>query len=133
MEPSILIIGVLAICLSVFIFVLKRAGYRHWQKALGTVIAVVRQDNNFSDNNSLPTFAPRVSFQTASGVAIEFLSEVSSFPAPKVGDKVRVLYDPDDPKEATIDGFMNKHLLELILFGIGLGGVLISFLQRFAS
>jgi hypothetical protein len=75
---------------------------------------------------------PVVGFETARGVHIEFESHFGSDPpAYRVGDRVPVLYDPADPREATIRTFLSLWLVTLILAWVGLilagiGAVLIA-------
>ena len=65
-------------------------------------------------------YRPLVQFKTAQGTIIQFLSPVrSSFL--KTGDAVSVAYNPDDARDAAIDGVVGRWLLAA-LFG-GLGGV----------
>jgi hypothetical protein len=84
---------------------------------------------------------PVVEFETESGRLVEFQSSVGSNPPMyRVGQRVSVLYDPDDPKQASIDSFVSRWLAILVPGCMGgiflfLGGVflLIALLVRLAS
>jgi hypothetical protein len=132
-HPAVFAVCLIAASWAAIVFVLKRARYRRWYRAVGTVIELIRQESRDSDGRMDVTFSPRVSFQTVTGDTWEFVSSVSSFPAPAVGETVEVLYDPDDPREATIDQFMFRHLGEFVVFCLGALGVLIYVYQRFAA
>lgn len=81
---------------------------------------------------------PVVRFETREGAAIEFRGRVSSKPpAYTLGEKVGVLYRPEAPAEARIDGFVERWLLAAIFgglgsvfFSIGAGFVIVSALGR---
>jgi hypothetical protein len=63
----------------------------------------------------------------------KFVSSVSSFPSPRVGDTIEVLYNPSDPDEAIIDRFMFRHLFEVVVFSFGVVGVFVYVYQRYAA
>lgn len=51
---------------------------------------------------------------------MQFQSDVSSSPpAWRVGEAVKVLFDPNDPSQAVIDSFMARWLVPLLLGFIG--------------
>jgi hypothetical protein len=64
---------------------------------------------------------PVVRFVTASGQPVRFGSNVASRPARfRVGDQVRVAYDPANPSHAAIDSFVDSLAIPLMFSGIGL-------------
>ena len=102
--------------------------------AKGTVVGLEERRTGFdSASNFHPDF-PRTSVSTAWYPQVEFLAGErtvrfrstagSDSPRYRVGDKVRVLYPPDDPEHATIDTFANRWLVvaALVLFSAGFGG-----------
>ncbi len=131
-HPAIFAVCLLASLFAALLFIVKRARFRRWLRATGKVVELIRRESNDPDRPGV-TFSPRVSFQTAAGDTSEFVSSVSSFPAPAVGDAVIVLYDPSDPREATIDRFMFRHLGEVVVFCLGIVGVIVYVYQRFAA
>jgi hypothetical protein len=80
-------------------------------RAEGTVVRLVRSSNG--------TSAPVIRYQV-SGQAFERQSRVSSRPpAYSVGDKVSVLYRPDQPGTGQIDSFMEQWFVPLLCGGLG--------------
>lgn len=72
-------------------------------------------------SNSSTTYRPVVEFTTATGKRIEFVSSVgSSPPSHRVGEAVKVLYNPTDPESARIKSFFQLWFGFLIVFGLGL-------------
>lgn len=100
------------------------AGYLYWQEANlkqaggqaeGTVIGL----SESSDEDGT-AYAPVVTFRTGSGRAIEFKSTFYTSPASyQVGQKVTVLYDPEAPENAKIEG---EDFLFILIFG-SIGGL----------
>jgi hypothetical protein len=91
--------------------------------AEGTVTELLEKRDK--DDGSI-TYTPVVGFIAASGANVSFTSSFSSKPAAyDVGEKVGVLYAPDDPNDARIDGFGSLWLGPLILGGLGVvfGGI----------
>jgi len=87
-------------------------------KASGTVVELVEVRD--SDGGS-STYKPVVNFTATNGTTISFASSYSSRPpAYSVGETVEVLYAPDDPNDARIDGFGSLWLGPVILGGIGM-------------
>lgn len=112
--------GVIFAGIAAFIFyqgyVLERDGLQ----AEGTVIGLV--ESRDEDGTS---YAPVIRFQTQGGREFEFKSSYSSNPPQyKVGQKVTVLYPPDQPGDAQIKGAGN--LLALIFGLVGGFEILLS-------
>ena len=85
-------------------------------RAEGTVANVV-----WGIRTRLPAAYPVIRFQAPSGV-IEFKARTGTSPPRfQVGDKVAILYRPEDPRDARIDSFVDLYLTATI-FGF-LAGV----------
>ncbi|MEM8603584.1 MAG: DUF3592 domain-containing protein, partial [Cyanobacteria bacterium P01_H01_bin.121] len=83
--------------------------------AEGTVIELIR-----SRSNDSTTYRPIVQFTSPSGEPIEFVSSVGSNPPRyKPGQTVAILYNPENPQNARLDGFFALWGSSLILGGIG--------------
>lgn len=95
-------------------------------KAEGTVIDLQR-------SRSSDTYRPVVRFATSSGQPIEFVSSSGSNPPSYArGERVEVLYHPDDPNAAKINGWFSLWGGATILGGMGLlffaigGGIIVA-------
>jgi len=65
-------------------------------------------------------YDPIITFTLSSGEAITFTSDVGKQPSNfKVGQKVTVRYDPDDPQKAKVVSGLSKMLVPVILAFIG--------------
>ena len=84
------------------------------ERADGTVVDL-RESYDSEDNTT--SYYPVVRFETAEGRPVRFESKVST--SDDVGDTVEVLYDPDDPEDAKLAGFLNLWFLSLILGALG--------------
>lgn len=93
-----------------------KAWVSHAIEVPGTVIEMLRVRS--SDNTGY-MFKPVVRFKTVEGNTVEFESNFQSNPpAYRTGQSVSVLYDPDEPRSASIRGFA-LWLIPLILGFIG--------------
>lgn len=82
----------------------------------GTVIEMVRSRDSDGD----VTYRPVVEFRDAEGTRREFTGRFgSSPPSYSTGESVSVIYDPDAPGRAIIDGFVGRYLFPLVFGGIG--------------
>jgi Protein of unknown function (DUF3592) len=61
-----------------------------------------------SMSNGKTTYCPVVRFRTAREQPIQFTSGLCDSNAPAVGDSVKVLYDPDNPRHAKLDSTLNR-------------------------
>ena len=83
--------------------------------ATGTVVELARQTTTRGY-----ILCPVVDFTVPSGETIRFTSGFGSRPAGhKVGQTVKVRYDPTDPQKAEIESAMSLWLLPLILVFMG--------------
>jgi hypothetical protein len=96
-------------------------GYQSWafiqaaQAAPGTVIAL-----EWSNDSDGSTARPVVRYEVR-GEPYEIVGSVSSRPpAYAVGEQVRVLYTPDQPRAARIESWLDLWFLPALLGGIGL-------------
>lgn len=124
---------------SVFLAV---AGWLYWEdqrfaesatSAQGVVIENVR----YFDDEGDELYRPIVEFRDSNGTAHQFSSNVSSSsPQFDVGETADILYDPREPENARIDGFMQRGLFPLLFGGFGLlaiavgGGMVFSAIAR---
>jgi hypothetical protein len=99
------------------------------QHAQGSVVENVERRSSSGNRGS--TYAPRVRFTPAGGATpIEFTSSSSSSPPEyAVGETVPVLYDPQQPFDARLDGTFSNYGVSLIfgLFGAIFGSIGIGF------
>lgn len=87
------------------------------ERATGTVVDLSSRTNSEGD----VLFYPVVRFTTAQGRTVQFVSSSGSSPASKsVGDRVEVLYDPDDPPGAKLSGFFDLWLFPLACGVLGI-------------
>ena len=83
-------------------------------------VVVANTETRSGRNNSV-SYAAQVRFTTKDGTTVTFKEGFSSNPpAHKVGDKLKVLYDPSNYQNARVDDFMNTWFLPLLLGGMGL-------------
>ncbi|MCU1291237.1 MAG: hypothetical protein JWP08_87 [Bryobacterales bacterium] len=127
--PAFLICLVVAIAAGAT-FLYKQAKYRRWIRVSGIVVEIVRCEI-WTGEKQYVVLRPRISFRTASGEAIDFLSSVSS--PQSIGDSIAVLYDPTEPHEATTNEFMARHLAEIVIFAVSMTGVLICAYEQFTA
>lgn len=88
------------------------------ERTEGTVIRMVGQQHR-ARNQNRGGAAPVVEFHVA-GERHEFHSMLSTSPPQfQVGEKVTILYNPKDPRDAGIDSFVTLWLFPTIFGGIG--------------
>jgi len=99
----------------------------------GTVIELVESRDSDGDYS----YRPRVEFFAPDGTRHEFTGRVgSSPPSHSAGETVEVIYAPDRPDRAMIDGFFDRFLVPLVFGGMGSlfaaigGGVLFALIRR---
>lgn len=113
-------VGVVVLVVGAVVFVRTAQFVAGAERGTGTVIELSRGTNSEGG----VTYYPVVRFTTSEGEAIEFVSSTGSSPPFAVpGDRVDVLYDPDDPYNAKLDGFLDLWLLPGGF--VVMGGVLI--------
>ncbi|MBB4802442.1 hypothetical protein HNP37_002515 [Flavobacterium nitrogenifigens] len=101
---------------AIYLYVDKQAFLEKAETTQGTVIEMIPKRSKDST-----TYSPVVSFITKSGQTITYTSSVSSNPPSyDVGENVEIFYDPANPNDAEINGFVSLWLGVLILGGIGI-------------
>ncbi|BAY15914.1 hypothetical protein NIES21_17350 [Anabaenopsis circularis NIES-21] len=104
----------------------------------GTVIDLVRHTSRDSNGRSSTAYYPVISFTSNSGKPIEFeANSGSNPPAYTQGQKVEILYNPQEPESAKINSWLDLWFLAVMHTGMGslfvvIGGIplVISFLPR---
>ena len=106
-----LLAGALALALNTRSFISSA------KSAPGVVTELIQK----RDSDGSVTYTPVTTFTADNGSTITFTSSFSSNPPSyDVGEKVEVLYAPDNPNEARIRGFGSLWLGPVILGGLGL-------------
>lgn len=108
-------IGVVFVAIAGWSYQSDRSFAARGARAQGTVIEMAG-----SGGSDGYTYSPVVEFVDARGRRHVFTSTVSSNP-PRYsrGETVEVIYAPDSPDRAMIDGFLDRFLLPLIFGGLG--------------
>ncbi len=110
-------IGLLLLAGAGYLFFDNRAWLARSVEAQGEVIELVAARDGDGGN---VLFAPKVRFQTADGKSVEFQSSLrTNPPAYAVGQRVKVLYDPDNPGSASLAGFFSLWFATMVLGFIG--------------
>lgn len=87
----------------------------------GSVVDLERRESRDSDGNRSITYYPVVRYRLPNGGDHQFRSSTGSNPPSyRQGEEVEVLYLPDDPYQARINGFFSLWGLPVILSGMGL-------------
>jgi Protein of unknown function (DUF3592) len=117
-------LAIVLLLVAVGTFVKELRFVRGAERATGTVI-----DLSSSLSEGSFTYYPIVRFTTAEGRTVEFQSPSGSSSPPDVGDRVEVLYDPDNPRDAQLSGFFDIWLWPIVS---GTLGFLFAFFGLFA-
>ncbi len=106
--------------------------------AQGTVIDLVKHTSKDSDGSSFTAYYPVIKFTANSGKPIEFEANSGSNPPTYTkGQKVEILYNPQEPESAKINTLSDFWILPAMFIGMGsvfvlIGGIPLvkSFLPR---
>jgi hypothetical protein len=115
-------IGVFLLGIDLFLYLHTRQQLSNAVRTQGTVIDLIRT----SKKNA--TLAPKVSFVAKNGETYMFISSVGTNPPEfEKGQRVSIYYDPQSPKQAFVDSFLQLWFVNVILtvlalpfLGIGL-------------
>ena len=107
-------LGVLLLVAGAVFAVLTARFVASADRAEGTVVDRAR---SVDDEDGSVVYFPIVRFTTAEARTVEFKSSAST--SDEIGDRVDVLYDPDDPTDARLAGFFNIWGFSLIFGLIG--------------
>ena len=89
---------------------------RHAVTAEATITSLI--ERTAKDGDTL--YAPVYVFTDQRGVAVKVISSTASYPPPgEVGDKLKVLYDPENPQDSIEDGFFSIWGFAAIFGGLG--------------
>jgi hypothetical protein len=86
----------------------------------GVVVRLDKVVERSREGDRYTLYYPVVRFVTASGQVVEYSDDLGEDPpAYRVGDSVRVLYDPADPQKARLDTWSSQWLGATIQIGVG--------------
>lgn len=118
-----------ALFLAVGVICLTASGlvYRHTQafagraeRAEGRIVDVVYRSARPGER--LGSYGSVFRFTTRDGRTVQATASVrASTSRHRVGDPVRVLYDPHNPQNALIDSFVDRYFILIVLLPIGVG------------
>jgi len=122
--PTIIVLAVALPILVIGFIELHKAQslIANFNTALGTVTGTTYLRNVVAENNTSSPWLvyPVVRFTTPQGQEVSFTDRTGSYPAEyKVGDRVKVLYNPDRPQEATIKNWMQVWFTPLLITALG--------------
>jgi hypothetical protein len=116
--------GFIWIAFGAFFFIDAKFFSSKAYKGTGTVVELKKVRRLSTSSSGSPshvtTYYPVVRYQTKNGKNVTFTSSSGSYPAPyKRGDRVTILYDPENPRKARIKSFSSMWLAPILGFGIG--------------
>ncbi len=119
--PVVLIsIGILFTATSVILYLSTKSFIEDSEKTTGEVIAIIDVPADLEGSGGV-MYAPVIRFTTDRGNTITFQSAHATNPASyREGDKVQVLYDPDDPGTARMHDFMSLWIAPIVSLFLGI-------------
>ena len=110
-----------AACLCLLVSLASASYSWRFVRTASRTTGVVVEMRETKTKNGTAVFVPTVSFQDASGVRRVVASNTfSSPPEHRVGDGVTVLYSPENPEGAEVEGFWNQWGLPTVTGILGL-------------
>ncbi len=110
----------------VWAIIAKRRQRATYLPGTGTVVALNRRVITPGTNG---VYCPTVQFITNSGQPVQFESQFGTMPAShKVGQVVKILYDPNQPDKAEVDSGLSNWLVPGCLLAFTLGSCFFSFM-----
>ncbi len=108
--------GALLLLIAGILYFREQAFLGSAETATGTVSTF-----DVSNSEDSTTYCPVIAFRTKRGEAVEYHANVcSSPPSFDVGEKVEVVYDPENIKHVQMNGFWSKYVGVFVLAVIGL-------------
>ncbi|MCP1315815.1 MULTISPECIES: DUF3592 domain-containing protein [unclassified Halomonas] len=115
MRIVFILVGAALLVLAVSLFQQSRAFHAKADSTEGRVVELVE-----SRSQDSTTYRPVVTFTTDDGTRVQFTSrEGSNPPRYAPGERVEVLFDPDNPRNARLDGLFDTIGAWMIVGGIG--------------
>lgn len=117
----ILLAGVGILAIAIVMVINTRAFLARAISTKGRVIAIEARESRDSDDNYTTSHYPVIEFKNSRGKVIQFTSKLGrNPPAFKIGQEVKVLYDPQVANSAKIETFVEIWLLPVVFgfFGI---------------
>ena len=110
------LLGGLFVLIAVFLYIRTKNFLGKAQEVKGTVIQMVYSE----DSEGGGGYAPIYQFKTLEGQDIEIQDGLSSNPPRfKVGQEVKVLYDPENPRKARLNKWLNLYFVPVIAWRYG--------------
>lgn len=127
--PIVLILGAALDGLMYWLIQKKREKISHWNKTEGVVVGW-----NQSSSDGTTTYAPVAEFTDAQGTSRTYESGLYSSPkSHKMGQTVKIAYDPEDPDDAEILSVGQMYFAHIIGLVFGTIALLIGSVVCFAS
>jgi hypothetical protein len=125
-----MLIGVALLVWGISLYLRQRARIKSSLSAEGVVIELVQRvvGNEYTQVKTPEgvkfekkyQYRPVIRFRTQAGRTVKFCPSLSMRPAPyQVGDRVNVLYLPEDPKRAQINRFMYLWFYVIMVISFG--------------
>ena len=126
----IFLIGVLELLGAIYLYSSTSEFLAKAKVAKGKVINLVA----FSSTNNSMTYSPVFQFKDQSGKIHTIQSASSSNPPSyEIGEEVKIFFNPENPKEAKLDGIFDLWGASIVLGIVALGSILLSSIVFIAS
>ncbi len=121
---ALIIVGMIVCVIGVSIFVMNLQEGKGYVSTDGKVISVETKMEKNKDGVEVTMYAPTVSFDV-DGSPFEYTSEVYDEKEVKVGEKISIKYDPDDPNRVVTGVKKTSPVIFIIAFIMVVVGVVV--------
>jgi hypothetical protein len=121
MKPNLFVlifggVGALLLLIAGILYFREQAFLSRAETVTGTV-----SDFEISSSDDSNSYCPVIDFRTRRGESVKYFANVcSSPPSFDIGEKVEVVYDPENIKHVQMNGFWSKYVGVFVLAAIGL-------------
>lgn len=114
-----LIIGIIFIGVGIFMFISNNNLVKKCTEEVEAIVVDMKKEFSSDDDGDMYTYYPIIEYKVGEDTIKSTMSKGSSNPEYKLGDKVTILYNPNNTKEFIIKGDKSSGIFSFVFMGLG--------------
>ena len=114
-----LIVGIIFIGVGIFMYISNNNLVKKCTEEVEAVVVDMKEDFSSDDDGDIYTYYPIIEYRVDEETIKSTMSKGSSNPEYKLGDKVTILYNPNNTKEFIIKGDKSSGIFSFVFMGLG--------------
>ena len=115
-----IIVGVIFLGVGIFMFIRNNNLIKKCTEEVDGIVVDMKEDYSSDDDGTSYIYYPIIEYKVGEEIIKGTMDKGSSNPSYKIGDKVTILYNPNNKNEFIVKGDKSSSIFSVVFIGLGI-------------